>query len=196
MDRLWMALPGAALAGLGAVLCSMGYRHLRSPALTFGVLVLAAAGAAAGAAMGTPAFAAGLCVTGAFLGTVFHGRSFRVTVGLAAAMGGGAVGLLMSVVCRTSHPLVLCGATAAGAAVLALLDDRILTIGWTSTAGAALIVHGLLRSTPALATLSQAQLSWTLAILFLALSGAGFAFQVRSTAEQQVPTQIAPAPSA
>ena len=111
-------------------------------------------------------------------------------------MGGAALGLLLSVMCNYSSPLVLCGATAAGAAVIALLDARLMTIGWTSAAGAALVTHGLLRSTAVLATLPRTQLTWTLAIIFIALFGAGFAFQMRTTQEQHASTQIAPAPSA
>ena len=46
MNGLWAALPGAALAGLGAVLCAMGYRQIRFQAMTVGICVFAAAGAA------------------------------------------------------------------------------------------------------------------------------------------------------
>jgi len=196
MDKLWMILPGAALAGLGAVLCAMGYRQVRFQAMTVGICVFAATGAAAGALLGYPAFAAGLCIAGAVLGYALHGMLFHVYVGLAAAMGGAAVGLLLAVVCHYSNPVVLCGATAAGCAVIALLDARIMTIGWTSAAGAALVTHGLLRSTAVLSALPQAQLTWTLAAIFVVLFGAGFVFQLRTTAEQQLPTQIVPAASA
>jgi hypothetical protein len=195
MDKLWMILPGAAMAGLGAVLCAMGYRQVRFQAMTVGVCVFAAAGAAAGAALGYPAFAAGLCAAGAILGYALHGLLFHAYVGLAAAMGGAAVGLLLSVVSHYSNPLLLCGATAAGSAVIALLDARIMTIGWTSATGAALVTHGLLRSTPALSQLPHGQLTWTLALIFTVLFGAGFAFQMRTTPDQRhASTQIAPAP--
>jgi hypothetical protein len=195
MDKLWMVLPGAAMAGLGAVLCAMGYRQVRFQAMTVGVCVFAAAGAAAGAALGYPAFAAGLCGAGAILGYTLHGLLFRAYVGLAAAMGGAALGLLLCVVCHYSNPLLLCGAAAAGSAVIALLDARIMTIGWTSAAGAALVTHGLLRSTPELLQVPPVQLAWTLAAIFAVLFGTGFAFQMRTTTEKQnASTEIAPAP--
>lgn len=195
MDRLWLILPGAAMAGLGAVLGAMGYRQVRFQAMTVGVCVFAAAGAGLGAMLGWPAFAAGLCVAGAVLGYALHGVLFRVYVGLAAAMGGAAVGLLLSVLCGYSNPMVLCGATAAGAVVIALLDARLMTIGWTAAAGAALVTHGLLRSTAVLASLPRTQLLWTLSAIFAVLFAAGFAFQLRTTREEHVSTQIAPAPS-
>jgi hypothetical protein len=91
--------------------------------------------------------------------------------------------------------VLLCGATAAGAVVIALLDARLMTIGWTSAAGAALVTHSLLRSTAVLASLPRAQLLWTLAAIFVVLTAAGFAFQWRTTREEQVATQIAPAPA-
>lgn len=195
MDKLWLVLPGAALAGLGAVLGAMGYRQVRFQAMTVGVCVFAAAGAAIGALLGWPAFAAGLCIAGAVVGYALHGVLFRVYVGLAAAMGGAAVGLLLSVLCNYSNPMVLCAAAAAGAVVIALLDARAMTIGWTSAAGAALVTHGLLRSTAVLASLPPTRLLWTLAAIFVVLFAAGFAFQWRTTREEHVSTQIAPAPS-
>ena len=194
MERLWQTLPGATMAGLGMVLCVLGYRQVRFQAMTVGVCVFAVAGAAAGSLLGYPAFAAGLCAAGAVLGYALHGMLFHVYVGLAAAMGGAAVGLLLSVLCHYSNPVVLCGATAAGCGVIALLDARIMTIGWTSAAGAALVTHGLYRSMPALGDLSPTQLTWTLAATFAVLSIAGIVFQSRTTAEQQLSTKIAPAP--
>ncbi len=191
-----MALPGAALAGLGAVLCATGYRQVRLPSLPVVIGVFAGAGAALGAMLGFPAFAAGLCGIAATLAYAYHAALGRVTVGLSAAIGGGALGLLLSVIFGTSHPAALCFAAAAGAAIVSLLDHRIMTIAWTSTAGASLIAHGLLRATPTLAHVSRGQLAWTLGLLFAVLCGAGVAFQMRTTAEQQVPTPIAPAPPA
>src|SRR6185295_13237633 len=114
MDKLWLILPGAAMAGLGAVLGAMGYRQVRFQAMTVGICVFAATGAAAGALLGYPAFAAGLCIAGAVLGYALHGMLFHVYVGLAAAMGGAAVGLLLAVLCNYSNPYLLCAATAAG----------------------------------------------------------------------------------
>ncbi len=192
MEKLWDVLPGAALTGLGAVLCALGYRQIRFQAMTVGVCVFAAAGAAAGALLGYPAFAAGLCVAGALLGYALHGLLFHAYVGLAAAMGGAAVGLLLSVVFNYSHPLVLCGATAVGGAVIALLNSRMMTMLWTSAAGAALITHGLYRSIPVLSTLSRAQVTWTLAATFAFLCAAGTAFQARTSREEQLSTAIVP----
>ena len=114
MNGLWATLPGAALAGLGAVLCTMGYRQIRFQAMTVGICVFAAAGAAAGSLLGYPAFAAGLCAAGAVLGYVLHRALFHVYLGLAAAMGGGAIGLLLAVLCHYSSPVFLCCVTAIG----------------------------------------------------------------------------------
>src|SRR5438477_1923506 len=122
MNGLWATLPGAALAGLGAVLCATGYRQLRFQAMTVGVCVFAAAGAAIGALLGYPAFAAGLCAAGAVLGYVLHDKLIHVYVGLAAAMGGAALGLLLAVLCRYSSPVFLCVSTAIGATIIALLN--------------------------------------------------------------------------
>jgi hypothetical protein len=194
MDRLWQILPGAAMAGLGAVLCALGYKQVRFQAMTMGVFVFAAAGAAIGTLLGYPAFAVGLCVAGAILGYALHGVLFHVYVGLAAAMGGAAVGLLLTLLCHYSNPIVLCGATAAGCAVIALLDARIMTIAWTSAAGAALVTQGLYRSLPSLGALSHPQLTWTLAITFAVLFLAGWAFQSRMTAEQQLSTKVLAVP--
>jgi hypothetical protein len=190
MEKLWMALPGAALAGLGAVLCATGGRELRRPSKPVVVGVFAGAGAAAGSIMGFPAFAAGLCVVAATLAHAYHAVLGRVTVGLTAAIGGGALGLLLSVIFGTLHPAALCFTAAAGAAIVSLLEHRVLTIAWTSAAGAALIAHGLLRATPELVHVPRGQLAWTLAALFAALCGAGVSFQMRSTAEPQVPATI------
>jgi hypothetical protein len=195
MNGLWQALPGAALAGLGAVLCAMGYRQIRFQAMTVGICVFAAAGAAAGALLGYPAFAAGLCAAGAVLGYALHRMLFHVYVGLAAAMGGAAIGLLLAVLCRYSSPLFLCGMTAIGATVIALLDTRLMTMGWTSAAGAALVTHGVFRAIPMLATLPRTQLTWTLAAIFILLAGGGFAFQLRTTPDEHPSTVIAPAPA-
>jgi hypothetical protein len=194
MNALWQALPGAALAGLGAVLCSMGYRQIRFQAMTVGICVFAAAGAAAGALLGYPAFAAGLCAAGAVLGYALHRTLFQVYVGLAAAMGGAAIGLLLAVLVRYSSPVFLCGVTAIGATIIALLDTRIMTMGWTAAAGAALVTHGVFRAIPMLATLPRTQLTWTLAAIFVLLAGAGFTFQLRTTPEEHPTTVIAPAP--
>ena len=194
MDGLWQALPGAALAGLGAVIGSMGYRQIRFQAMTVGICVFAAAGAATGALLGYPAFAAGLCATGAVLGYALHRMLFQVYVGLAAAMGGGALGLLLAVLCHYSSPVFLSGITAIGAAVIALLDTRLMTMGWTAASGAALVTHGVFRAIPMLATLPRAQLTWTLAAIFGLLAGGGFAFQLRTTPEEHASTVIAPAP--
>lgn len=194
MDRLWQTLPGAALAGLGMVLCALGYRQVRFQAMTVGVCVFAATGAAVGSLLGYPAFAAGLCVAGALLGYALHGVLFQVYVGLAAAMGGAAVGLLLTVLCNYSNPYVLCGATAAGCGIIALLDARIMTIGWTSAAGAALVTHGLYRILPSLGDLSRSQLTWTLSAIFALLTIAGVVFQSRTTVEQHLPTEIVPTP--
>src|SRR5437868_1291417 len=49
MNGLWATLPGAALAGLGAVLCTIGYRQIRFQAMTVGICAFAAGGAAIGA---------------------------------------------------------------------------------------------------------------------------------------------------
>lgn len=196
MDRLWQTLPGAALAGLGMVLCALGYRQVRFQAMTVGVCVFAAAGAAAGSLLGYPAFTAGLCVSGALLGYALHTILFQVYVGLAAAMGGAAVGLLLTVLCNYSNPIVLCSATAAGCGVIALLDARIMTIGWTSAAGAALVSHGLYRSMPALGELSRSQLTWTLSTIFALLAITGIVFQMRTTTEKHLPTEVLPAAQA
>ena len=194
MNALWQAIPGAALAGLGAVICAMGYRQIRFQAMTVGICVFAAAGAAAGALLGYPAFAAGLCAAGAVLGYVLHRMLFHVYVGLAAAMGGAAIGLLLAVLVRYSSPVFLCAVTAIGATVIALLDTRLMTMGWTAAAGAALVTHGVFRAIPMLATLPRTQLTWTLAAIFVLLAGGGFAFQLRTTPEEHATTVIAPAP--
>lgn len=189
MNGWWAALPGAALAGLGAVLSMMGYRQIRAQSTGVGVCVLGAAGAALGALLGYPAFAAGLCAAGAFLGSILPRSLARLTVGLAAALGGSAVGLLLAVISRHSSPLLLCGAAAVGAAVIALLETRILTIGWTSASGAALITLGIVRAIPLLGALPRTQLSVTLGAIFLLLAAGGFAFQWR-TAPEEHPTTI------
>jgi hypothetical protein len=194
MERLWQILPGAAMAGLGAVLCSQGYRQVRFQAMTMAVFVFAAAGATIGTFLRYPAFSAGLCVAGAILGYALHGVLFHVYVGLAAAMGGAAVGLLLTLLCHYSNPIVLCGCTAAACAVISLLDARIMTIAWTSAAGAALVTQGLYRSIPSLGTLSPPRLTWTLATTFGVLFLAGWAFQSRMTAEQQLSTKILASP--
>jgi hypothetical protein len=196
MEKLWIVLPGAVMAGLGAVLCALGYRQVRFQAMTVGICAFAAAGAAAGSLLGFPAFAAGLCASGAVLGFALHRVLFPVYVGLAAALGGGAIGLLLAVLTHYSNPLVLCCATALGCTVVSLLDARLITIGWTSAAGAALVTHGLYRSIPYLHTVGRGPLTWTLSIIALALFAAGFAFQVRTSDEREIPTQVAPAPSA
>lgn len=193
MNGLWATLPGAALAGLGAVLCSMGYQQLRIQAMTVGICVLAAAGAAVGALLGYPAFATALCALGAVAGYALHGRLFHVYVGLSAAMGGAALGLLLAIVCRYSSPVFLCIATAIGATVIALLNTRLMTMGWTSAAGAALITLGVFRAIPMLATLPRTQLTVTLSAIFLILAGGGFAFQLRTTPVEHPSTVIAPA---
>lgn len=194
MNGLWATLPGAALAGLGAVLCTMGYRQIRFQAMTVGICAFAAAGAAAGALLGYPAFAAGLCAAGAVLGYVLHAALFHVYLGLAAAMGGGAIGLLLAVLFQYSSPVFLCGMTAVGATVIALLDTRHMTMGWTAASGAALVTHGVFRAIPMLATLPRTQLTVTLATIFILLAGAGFAFQLRTTPPEHPTTIIAPAP--
>lgn len=195
MSGLWATLPGAALAGLGAVLCAMGYQQLRFQAMTVGICVFAAAGAAAGALLGYPAFAAGLCAVGAFVGYALHGRLFHVYVGLSAAMGGGALGLLLALICRYSSPVFLCIATAIGATVIALLNARLMTMGWTSATGAALITLGVFRAIPILAALPRAQLTVTLSAIYLLLAGGGFAFQLRTTPVEHPSTVIAPVPT-
>jgi len=195
MNALWQAISGAALAGLGAVICSMGYRQIRFQAMTVGICVFAAAGAAAGALLGYPAFAAGLCAAGAVLGYTLHRMLFQVYVGLAAAMGGAAIGLLLALLCRYSSPVFLCGITAICAAVIALLETRLITMGWTAAAGAALVTHGVFRAIPTLETLPRTQLTWTLAAIFVLLAGGGFAFQARTASEEHAATVIAPAPA-
>ena len=195
MNGLWATLPGAALAGLGAVLCATGYRQLRFQAMTAGVCVFAAAGAAIGALLGYPAFAAGLCAVGAVLGYVLHDKLMQVYVGLAAAMGGAALGLLLAVLTRHSNPTFLCGVTAIGATIIALLDTRIMTMSWTSAAGAALVTHGVFRAIPVLATMPRTQLTWTLTAIFVLLAGGGLAFQIRTNPQEHPTTLIAPAPS-
>jgi len=192
MQGLWATVPGAALAGLGAVLCATGYRQLRFQAMTVGVCVFAAAGAVAGGLLGYPAFAAGLCAAGAVLGYVLHDRLIPVYVGLAAAMGGAALGLLLAVLCRYSSPILLSVLTAIGAAVIALLNTRLLTMGWTAASGAALVTHGIFRAIPMLSTLPRAQLGWTLAAIFALLAGGGFAFQLRTNPKIHPDTIIAP----
>jgi len=194
MNGLWATLPGAALAGLGAVLCATGYRQLRFQAMTVGVCVFAAAGAATGALLGYPAFAAGLCAAGAVLGYVLHDKLMHVYVGLAAAMGGAALGLLLALLVHYSSPIFLCGVTAIGATVIALLDTRLMTMGWTSVSGAALVTHGVFRAIPILATLPRTQLTWTLAAIFVLLAGGGFAFQLRTTPQEHGTTILASAP--
>ena len=197
MNGLWATLPGAALAGLGAVLCTMGYRQIRFQAMTVGICAFAAGGAAIGALFGYPAFAAGLCAAGAVLGYALHAKLFHVYVGLAAAMGGGAIGLLLAVLCHYSSPIFLCGVTAIGATIIALLDTRLMTMAWTSASGAALVTHGVFRAIPMLATLPRTQLVWTLAAIFVLLAGGGFAFQLRTTPQEHPSTILAstPAPS-
>jgi hypothetical protein len=194
MNGLWATLPGAALAGLGAVLGATGYRQLRFQAMTAGVCVFAAAGAAFGGLLGYPAFAAGLCAAGAVLGYVLHHRLIQVYVGLAAAMGGAALGLLLALLCRHSSPILLCASTAIGATIIALLDTRLMTMGWTAASGAALVTHGIFRAIPVLATLPRTQLCWTLAAIFVLLAGGGFTFQLRTTPPEHSSTILAPAP--
>jgi hypothetical protein len=160
--------------------------------MTVGVCVFAAAGAAIGGLLGYPAFAAGLCAAGAVLGHVLHGRLIQVSVGLAAALGGAALGLLLAILCRYSSPLFLCCSTAIGAAIIALLNTRLMTIGWTAASGAALVTHGIFRSIPVLATLPHTHLAWTLAAIFVLLAGGGFAFQVRTTPPEHATTILAP----
>ncbi|HLY09142.1 MAG TPA: hypothetical protein VKW04_07570 [Planctomycetota bacterium] len=196
MNGLWAALPGAALSGLGAVLCATGYRQVRFQPRTVGVGAFAAAGAAIGALLGFPAFAAGLCATGALLATLLHGKFLPVAIGVAAAMGGGILGLLLALLSRHSSPIVLSGATAIGAAVIALLDTRLMTMGWTATTGAAVVTQGIFRAIPALAALPRTQLTVTLAVIFVLLAGGGFAFQLRTTPEEHPTTLLAPAPAA
>jgi hypothetical protein len=193
MNALWATLPGAALAGLGAVLCATGYRQLRFQAMTAGVCVFAAAGAAIGGILGYPAFAAGLCAAGAVLGYVLHGRLIPVYIGAAATMGGAALGLLLAILFRYSSPILLCASTAIGAAVIALLNTRLMTMGWTAVSGAALVTHGIFHAIPVLASLPRTQLSWTLATIVVLLAGGGFAFQWRTTPPEHPTTILAPA---
>jgi len=91
-----------------------------------------------------------------------------------------------------SNPIFLCLATALGASIIALLDTRLMTMGWTSTAGAALVTLGVYRAIPMLASLPRTQLTWTLAIIFVLLCGGGFAFQLRTTPTDHATTLIAP----
>jgi hypothetical protein len=172
----------------------MGYRQIRFQAMTVGICVFAAAGAAAGSLLGYPAFAAGLCAAGAVLGYLLHAALFHVYLGLAAAMGGGAIGLLLAVLCHYSSPVFLCAVTAIGATVIALLDTRHMTMGWTAASGAALVTHGVFRAIPMLATLPRTQLTVTLTVIFVLLAGAGFAFQLRTTPPEHATTIMAPAP--
>jgi hypothetical protein len=163
--------------------------------MTAGVCVFAAAGAAIGGLLGYPAFAAGLCAAGAVLGYVLHGRLIPVYIGLAAAMGGAALGLLLALLCRYSSPILLCAATAIGATIIALLNTRLMTMGWTAASGAALVTLGIFRAIPVLASLPRTQLSWTLAAIFVLLAGGGLAFQWRTNPPEYPATILAPAPA-
>jgi len=180
MEQVWNALPGAAMAGMGAMLCALGYPLVRFHALTLGVCALAAAGCAGGALTGWPALAAALCAGGAAAGYALRRHLFHVHVGLAAALGGAAMGLLLAALTRYSNPPLLCGATAIGCTVIALLDARAITIAWTSAVGAALVCLGIVLCLPPAAR-SPAGAPWMLAAVAAALFAAGAAFQHLTT---------------
>lgn len=176
MDRFLEMLPSAALAGNGAILCLVGFRQLRFHALAGGVLVLAAAGFALGGLASHPAVAVGLCVIGALAGYRLEAVFFYVYVALAAALGGAALGYVGAILTGYSSPMILCGATAVGCAVIALLNARATTIGWTSAAGSALVCLGAHLAYTAAGTR-------TLAVLFALLFLASVIFQHQTTRE-------------
>src|SRR5258708_20825157 len=88
MNGLWATLPGAALAGLGAVLCTMGYRQIRFQAMTVGICAFAAGGAALGALFGYPPFPAGPRPAGAAPAYSLPPTLFHLYFRLAPAVGG------------------------------------------------------------------------------------------------------------
>jgi hypothetical protein len=175
MEQIWNALPGAVMAGAGAMLGALGYRMVRFHALTVGVCAFAAAGCAAGALTGWPLLAAGLCAGGAAAGYVLRRYLFHVYVGVAAGLGGAAVGLLLAAITRYSNPPLLCGATAIGCTVIALLDARAITIAWTAAVGGAMVSLGIVLCLPA--ATGPSRIPWTLAAVSTALFAAGAAFQ-------------------
>lgn len=194
MREIWDTLPGAVMAGLGAMLCSLGYRLVRFHALKVGVWAFAALGCGAGALAGWPALAAFLCVAGAVLGYALGPVLFHVYVGAAAALGGAAVGLLLAGLTHYSNPVLLCGATALGCTIIALLDSRVITIVWTSTVGAALVALGILLALPGP---NPASLKWTLVTVGAALLSIGVYFQLRTgDAEPAGAAKPEPTPSA
>src|SRR5258708_26602894 len=112
MNGLWATLPGAALAGLGAVLCTMGYRQIRFQAMTVGICAFAAGGAAIGALFGYPAFAAGLFAAGAALRLALPPQVFHVYFGPAPALCPGPISPPPAPPCPPFCPIFLSGPAA------------------------------------------------------------------------------------
>jgi hypothetical protein len=177
MEQIWNVLPGAVMAGAGAMLCALGYRMVRFHALTVGVCAFAAAGCAAGALTGWPSLAAALCAGGAAAGYALRRYLFHVYVGAAAGLGGVAVGLLLAALTRYSNPYLLCGATAIGCTVIALLDARAITIAWTAAVGGALVSLGIVLCLPPTGGAGPSRIPWTLAAVSAGLFLGGAAFQ-------------------
>jgi hypothetical protein len=181
-------LPGAAVAGSGAVLLAAGYRSVRFNALTLGIELFAALGCGVGAWFGQAPLAAFLTAIGALIGFALGRLLFHAFVVLAAALGGSLIGGGAGLLMGSSHPLLLAGAMALGFAVLAILDARAMTVFWTSAVGAALVTIGTL-SSPTRPSLWFSSLPRTLTLaassIFLILAIAGIVFQVVTTRDIQ-----------
>jgi hypothetical protein len=204
MDGLWQHLPGAVAAGTGIAFCAYGYESVRFHVRTFAIVFLATLGAFAGSAIGSPLLGAALAAIGGALGWFVGPWLMIPFVGFMALLGGAVVGAVLAAFTRFTEPVLLIGATAAGCAIIALLDVRLMTILWTSISGAAVATFGLLSFSehPARLILEanrQALIrrySLLAVLMLLLLAVAGTLFQFRTTRPRRTPApQPAPAPS-
>lgn len=200
MNEFLLLLPSASISGLGMVLCLIGYKTVRFHALTVGVCAFSALGGAAGARMDLPLLAAALALAGGCLGYGIAPLVFPVYIAVAAAAGGSFAGVFLCLVTGYSNPPLLIASTAAGFAVLALLDARFITILWTSFAGATQATVGILWMTlpphlltdPAALGPALRRIAPVAGSISLALLVSGVLFQSLTTRERSVPAPALP----
>ncbi len=204
MKSLLELLPCAVLVGAGASLAALGFRIVRFHTLTVSVTVFAGVGCAAGAWVGSLPLIAVLSALGAAAGYFLEKVLFYVYVALSAAVGGSIVGVVLAVIVGSSHPWLLVVACAVGCAVIALLDARMTTISWTSTAGSAVMTLGVLVGRMSVAQIERLAVDSSFlraqavaaGILFVAFAVAGVLFQGWSTREKPAaPPQPVRAPT-
>lgn len=144
---LLATLPGALLAGQGALLAIYGHQLARLYCRAMSIALLAALGCALGAWTGLPAVALVGAALGAGLGFALGAAALHVYVASLAAGIGLLAGAVAAHATGYSTPHFLWVACAASAAILAVLSVRWTVIVVSSLAGSLMMTVGILMAT-------------------------------------------------